>query len=417
MENSDKQQRKVDYTQNLLCLAAYAYPAEPAGTCVQQKTSSPQPLITVILTAFDCVKYMSLSIGSILRQSWNNIELIVVDDFSSSPYRKPLYQYLHAVVQKDQRVRVIASKINRGCYASKNIGLSLKKGTYVTFQDIDDFSCNNRLVLQYITCNAASILSALARHSKITMQRKSELVRLLYTDIISKSIFIAKLHGATDLTATATEASRVRYGHKLQHQEHLHKVLGLSERTNLQEAVNSDISYGVYASRNPPPTTIARQQALLYQQYHQRSTYHETQLQTLTNIQCGKYRLAEITMFARAHTFDKYLGAFDDVRFAADSEIRLRIQALGIPTVCLNHCIYHCIDKWVDIYGARAVSLTMGTNNIGTGCQSETRKKYIADAKNKIQEQINAVSIFHDNILKYPNRSAHDVSSFREIVL
>ena len=99
------------------------------------------PLVSVVMSAFNAGLYVDTSIRSILEQSYEPIELIVVDDASedSTPER------LLAWERADPRVRVILKSRNDGAYVSKNIGLLQAKGTYVALQDADDWSHPDRV--------------------------------------------------------------------------------------------------------------------------------------------------------------------------------------------------------------------------------------------------------------------------------
>ena len=101
-------------------------------------------LISVIMTTYNSEKYVKKSIESILSQSHYNFELIIVDDASEDK----TFEILEEYSKKDSRIKIIKNKVNRGTYWSKNIGLSYAKGDFVTTQDSDDTSDNDRLKLQ-----------------------------------------------------------------------------------------------------------------------------------------------------------------------------------------------------------------------------------------------------------------------------
>ncbi|WP_430868441.1 glycosyltransferase family 2 protein [Demequina aurantiaca] len=102
------------------------------------------PLVSVIMTTFQRRDEIIHAVNSILRQSWWNIELIVVDDFSSSDFAS----VLDAVEVLDSRIRVIRLKQNGGTYIARNTALQVARGEYVTFQDDDDWSHPQRIQRQ-----------------------------------------------------------------------------------------------------------------------------------------------------------------------------------------------------------------------------------------------------------------------------
>ncbi|WP_298326306.1 glycosyltransferase [Haloactinopolyspora sp.] len=102
------------------------------------------PLVTVILTSYCPDAGLLTSARSILDQSWRHLELIVVDDASPADY-EPI---LRACAELDPRVRVIRQEVNGGTYLARNTGLDAANGTFVTFQDSDDWSHPRRLERQ-----------------------------------------------------------------------------------------------------------------------------------------------------------------------------------------------------------------------------------------------------------------------------
>jgi glycosyltransferase involved in cell wall biosynthesis len=106
-----------------------------------------KPIVSIILTHFNCTKFLPLAIYSIIRQTFKKIELIIIDDSSTDDLH--LLNKIISICQKDSRIKFICQKKNVGCYTCKNIGISLSKGKYITFQDSDDFSHKKRIEWQY----------------------------------------------------------------------------------------------------------------------------------------------------------------------------------------------------------------------------------------------------------------------------
>lgn len=99
------------------------------------------PLVSVVMTAYNSSKYIRTSLDSILSQSYENLELIVVDDGSSDDTPQILRDY----GARDPRVRVIIKSTNDGTYVSKNMGILQARGKYIALQDSDDWSHPDRL--------------------------------------------------------------------------------------------------------------------------------------------------------------------------------------------------------------------------------------------------------------------------------
>lgn len=92
------------------------------------------PLISVIVPVYNVERFLPKCIESILKQSYKNLELILVDDGSSDKSFEICKQY----EQKDSRVVVIGQQ-NGGVSSARNHGLKVAKGEYICFVDSDDW--------------------------------------------------------------------------------------------------------------------------------------------------------------------------------------------------------------------------------------------------------------------------------------
>jgi glycosyltransferase involved in cell wall biosynthesis len=90
-------------------------------------------LVSVIIPAYNCEKFIAETIESVLRQTYTNFEVIIVDDGSTDN----LEQVVGRFAMSDSRVRFIRQG-NRGVSAARNNGFSQSKGNYVAFLDADD---------------------------------------------------------------------------------------------------------------------------------------------------------------------------------------------------------------------------------------------------------------------------------------
>ncbi|KUL28679.1 glycosyltransferase [Actinoplanes awajinensis] len=112
-------------------------------------TREPAPIerperITVVITAYRPDEGLITAVRSITRQSWRNLEVLVVDDASPPQFDA----VLRRAVALDPRVRLLRQSVNAGTYVARNTGLDAATGEFVTFQDSDDWSHPRRLELQ-----------------------------------------------------------------------------------------------------------------------------------------------------------------------------------------------------------------------------------------------------------------------------
>lgn len=99
------------------------------------KTSHPSslPLISIAVPVYKVEPYLGQCIKSILKQTYKNFELILVDDGSPDDCGAICDDF----AKRDSRIRVI-HQANGGVSRARNAGLDVANGTYVTFIDADD---------------------------------------------------------------------------------------------------------------------------------------------------------------------------------------------------------------------------------------------------------------------------------------
>ena len=93
-----------------------------------------QPLVSIILPVYNAQNHLARCIGSILDQTYKNIELIILND-GSKDHSLPVCEEFRA---KDSRI-VLVDKENSGVSDTRNLGLKLAGGEYVQFVDSDDY--------------------------------------------------------------------------------------------------------------------------------------------------------------------------------------------------------------------------------------------------------------------------------------
>lgn len=92
------------------------------------------PLVTVVVPVYNVEKYLDRCIESIVNQTYDNLEIILVDD--GSPDKCP--QMCDDWAKKDNRIKVI-HKDNAGLGMARNSGMEVATGEYILFVDSDDY--------------------------------------------------------------------------------------------------------------------------------------------------------------------------------------------------------------------------------------------------------------------------------------
>jgi hypothetical protein len=98
--------------------------------------------ISVVLPVYNCPAYVGIAIESILNQTFEDFEFLIIDDGSNDETPEVLKRY------NDPRVRHIRHE-NRGLAGTLNVGIELALGKYIARQDQDDISLPDRLERQF----------------------------------------------------------------------------------------------------------------------------------------------------------------------------------------------------------------------------------------------------------------------------
>ena len=104
-----------------------------------------KPKISIIMPVYNAEKFLDESVRSVLNQTFNDFEFIIVNDCSTDNSLNIIKGYL----KKDKRIVLIKNKKNIGVAASRSKGLKIAKGKYIVVFDADDVCLKNRLELQY----------------------------------------------------------------------------------------------------------------------------------------------------------------------------------------------------------------------------------------------------------------------------
>ena len=96
------------------------------------------PLVSIIIPLYNAEVYIEQTIQSALMQTYSNIEVIVVDDFSTDKSFKIVE------VINSNKIRLVKN-IRKGACAARNYGFELSKGEYIQYLDADDLISKNKI--------------------------------------------------------------------------------------------------------------------------------------------------------------------------------------------------------------------------------------------------------------------------------
>ncbi len=102
-------------------------------------------LISIITPAYNVEPYIRSTIESVLSQTYENWEMLIVDDASTDETAKIAEEYATG----DARIKVIRYTENQGAAAARNTALSRARGEYIAILDGDDMWLPEKLDRQY----------------------------------------------------------------------------------------------------------------------------------------------------------------------------------------------------------------------------------------------------------------------------
>ena len=100
---------------------------------------TPEPLVSVIIPTYNRSSILFNTIKKVFNQTWENMQLIIVDDYSSDDTRKTIQ------LINDSRIKYKRTERNLGCAGARSLGVQSSEGEFITFLDDDDEWENNYL--------------------------------------------------------------------------------------------------------------------------------------------------------------------------------------------------------------------------------------------------------------------------------
>lgn len=153
------------------------------------------PKVSVIIPNFNNARYIESAIMSVLQQTLQEIEVIVVDDCSTDNS----WEVIQELAKKDRRIKILKNPENSGAGLSRNNGLDIATGEYVKFLDSDDTMDRDVLEVMY---NAAKAQKARIVGGYMQAVNKDGSVRkrnpLFYkiSDMLSTKIITPEVRGS-----------------------------------------------------------------------------------------------------------------------------------------------------------------------------------------------------------------------------
>lgn len=144
-----------------------------------------EPLISVIIPTYNRADIINVSLNSVVNQSYQNIEIIVVDDGSTD--------HTEEVVKSigDPRIHYVKHLTNRGGSATRNTGIESAKGEYIAFLDSDDAWFPNKLKLQLNAIQSHACPEKVVSYTQV-IYCPSGIVENIYPDTFDQKFLLPK---------------------------------------------------------------------------------------------------------------------------------------------------------------------------------------------------------------------------------
>lgn len=149
------------------------------------------PKVSVIMPTYSPGPGIRTAIRSLLEQTWNNLEIIVVDDASPEEFGA-IFSELEAL---DSRVRVIRQARNAGAYVARNAGLATATGEFITTHDDDDWSHPDKIAEQVrVLIQNDSVMATVSAHIRTSPNMRFQRVnkRPVYTQTNYSSLMFRR---------------------------------------------------------------------------------------------------------------------------------------------------------------------------------------------------------------------------------
>lgn len=153
---------------------------------------STKPLVSVIIPMYNSSEFVKTTIDSVLNQTYENLEVIVIDDGS-------IDDSLEIVKSFNCKKIKIFTQPNKGASSARNLGLKESKGDYIQFLDADDFLSHDKIENQIEALsenqNKISLCKTIYFFNGEELSDKTPIDQWYYDSFDNPTNFLIKLYG------------------------------------------------------------------------------------------------------------------------------------------------------------------------------------------------------------------------------
>ena len=129
-------------------------------------------LISIVMPAYNAAQYIEQSIESVLKQSYTNWELIIVDDCSVDD----TYKIVGKLCINEERIKLFRMNENSGVAMARNFAISMSRGKYIAFLDSDDLWLPDKLEKQLNLMQEKKAVISYTAYRQFSMEKVGNLV-------------------------------------------------------------------------------------------------------------------------------------------------------------------------------------------------------------------------------------------------
>ena len=314
------------------------------------------PLISVIVPIYKVENYLDKCVGSLVNQSYKNLEIILVDDGSPDGCGKKCDEYK----KKDNRIHVIHKK-NGGLSSARNAGLDIAKGAYIGFVDSDDYIHRDMYLkmmdlMTKTDCDVVECKVNIVRQGEIIFADSGENEMLTAVQATERYLVPSKSGGVPRVSVWSKlykksfwDSNRFPEGHI--HEDYMLTAIALNEAKNVG-IVNEGLYFHVVDNADSIMNShFSERDLFLEEQYFNRIEYYKRENNTKAEkLAKNSYYMLILSLYWRCHYAHMaqesyYLKKIKSLKYEMfSSNIPIK-RKLELFMVCISPKVYLYIRK------------------------------------------------------------------------
>jgi len=177
------------------------------------------PLVSIITPCYNAQAYIAEAIESVLAQTYEHWEMLIVDDASTDKSREIIQSY----AEKDSRIKLIMNEQNRGTARSRNRAIEQARGEYIALLDSDDVWLSNKLEVQITLMDSEVVFVCFSAYFIMNVNSQtigcySSFEKVSYVDLLKTSSI-----GTLTMIYNAKKLGKF-YFHQVGHEDYVMKL-------------------------------------------------------------------------------------------------------------------------------------------------------------------------------------------------